>query len=250
MRHRATRPFLDLLHRVPRAFARPVSVLSRLGSLRFAAGLLAAMVVGTGAFVAVASMGDRSEDPVAGPSAPTDRTGSEASRSAERQELADPSARPSQDGADAPTPSSSPTERASRDAEPTSPPRPEDAAQEAAKDAGSSVEKARSTTPSPAPDASAAAPPPADRSAPQTTLSVSYPSGDTARFSFGADEAATFACSLDGGAFSSCTSTATYTDLDPGKHTFRVRATDLAGNVDPTPASVTWHANRGPSVDD
>jgi hypothetical protein len=81
-------------------------------------------------------------------------------------------------------------------------------------------------------------------------VSASYPSGDDATFSFGADEAATFACSLDGGAFTSCTSAATYADLDPGKHTFRVRATDMAGNVDPTPASVTWHANRGPSVDD
>jgi hypothetical protein len=26
----------------------------------------------------------------------------------------------------------------------------------------------------------------------------------------------------------------------PGSHTFQVRATDSAGNTDPTPASFTW----------
>ena len=31
-----------------------------------------------------------------------------------------------------------------------------------------------------------------------------------------------------------------YTGLAPGSHTFEVRATDPAGNVDPTPATRTW----------
>ena len=253
MRHRATRPFLDMLHRVPRALARPVGALSRLGSLRFAAGLVAAMVVGTGAFVAVASMGDGSEDTAAGPSATADRTGSEASRSAERPDLPETSSSTAQEGA-SPTPSRVPgKKRTARDAQSPSPSATEDAAREkakdAAQDAASEAEKAGQNTPDPS-GTSSAAPPPADRSAPQTRVSATYPSGDTATFSFGADEAATFSCSLDGSAFTSCTSAVTYADLDPGKHTFRVRATDTAGNVDPTPASVTWHANRGPSVDD
>ena len=51
---------------------------------------------------------------------------------------------------------------------------------------------------------------------------------------------ATFECSLDGAAYASCASTHSYTDLHPGWHTFAVRATDPAGNVDGSPASTRW----------
>ena len=37
-----------------------------------------------------------------------------------------------------------------------------------------------------------------------------------------------------------CTSPKAYTGLSAATHTFEVRATDAAGNVDPTPASRTW----------
>jgi hypothetical protein len=49
-----------------------------------------------------------------------------------------------------------------------------------------------------------------------------------------------FLCSLDGSPFTVCTSPKTYTGLASGSHTFRVAAVDVAGNVDPTPASFTW----------
>jgi HYR domain len=83
-----------------------------------------------------------------------------------------------------------------------------------------------------------------DRSAPETTLGGG-PSGTvtsaTASFSFSASEAgATFACSLDGGGFEPCSSPQSYTGLADGSHSFRVRATDAAGNADQTPAERAW----------
>jgi hypothetical protein len=62
----------------------------------------------------------------------------------------------------------------------------------------------------------------------------------SATFWFTASEAASFACSLDGGAWVSCISPKSYTGLYKGWHTARVRATDAAGNVDATPASYSF----------
>ncbi len=47
-------------------------------------------------------------------------------------------------------------------------------------------------------------------------------------------------CQLDGGGYTSCTSPKSYTGQTQGSHTFQVRATDPAGNLDATPASFTW----------
>ena len=83
-----------------------------------------------------------------------------------------------------------------------------------------------------------------DTSAPNTTLTVvpPNPTHDTAgNFSFISTESgSTFSCSLDGGAFNSCSSPLSIAALAQGTHTFAVRATDLAGNTDATPASWTW----------
>ena len=251
MRHRATRPFLDLAHRAPRALARPIGALAGLGPIRFVASLLAAMVLGTGAFVAVASMGDGSAGPVAGPTPLPDRSGNATSRSDGRPDLPEATTAP-QTGSGSATSSSSPAQKpAPQESERTSP----TPSAEETEALGSEAEKPGSAPPdaspsSPGTSSTAAEPRPTDRTAPDTSLSARYPAGDAATISFSADEPATFACSLDGAAFTSCTSAATYADLDPGWHTFRVRATDAAGNLDPTPASVRWHANRGPSVND
>jgi hypothetical protein len=84
-----------------------------------------------------------------------------------------------------------------------------------------------------------------DSAAPDTAI-TSGPTGtvssNSASFSFSSTEAnSTFECSLDGAAFSSCTSPQSYTNLSEGQHSFKVRAIGgAAGNVDPTPASVTW----------
>jgi hypothetical protein len=45
---------------------------------------------------------------------------------------------------------------------------------------------------------------------------------------------------VDGAAFTACTSPASYSGLAPGSYTFEVRATDAAGNVDPSPATYGW----------
>jgi len=67
------------------------------------------------------------------------------------------------------------------------------------------------------------------------------PSGSTdPSFTFTATETATFECKLDGGSYSACTSPKSYSGLTSGNHTFTVRATDSAGNVDPSPAAFSW----------
>ena len=88
-----------------------------------------------------------------------------------------------------------------------------------------------------------------DTTPPQTTIdsSPANPTGQTnAEFQFSSSEAgSTFECRLDSTAeagFVPCSSSSprAYTGLNLGQHTFDVRATDDADNVDPTPASFTW----------
>ena len=89
--------------------------------------------------------------------------------------------------------------------------------------------------------------------APPETSIVTGPAGTTsattAEFAFSSDEVgSTFSCSLDGAAFTSCTSPTTYSALAAGTHNFAVRATDAAGNLDPTPATRSWSVADSPSL--
>lgn len=57
-------------------------------------------------------------------------------------------------------------------------------------------------------------------------------------FVFAASEVgSTFSCQLDAKGFEGYASPAKY-KLKPGKHKFEVAATDVAGNLDPSPAAV------------
>ena len=57
------------------------------------------------------------------------------------------------------------------------------------------------------------------------------------KFKFTATEVgSTFQCKMDRKPFKTCASPKKYKKLKPGKHVFKVRAIDRAGNVDPTPA--------------
>lgn len=83
-----------------------------------------------------------------------------------------------------------------------------------------------------------------DTTVPNTTI-ASGPSGivksTSASFGFSSSETgSTFQCKLDGGAFASCASPKSYTNLKNGSHTFKVRAIDVTGNVDTTPAVRSW----------
>jgi hypothetical protein len=66
-------------------------------------------------------------------------------------------------------------------------------------------------------------------------------SSDIASLAFSSSEpGSTFECALDNEPWSECESPAEYSGLAPGRHVFLVRATDLALNVDETPARYEW----------
>ncbi len=83
-----------------------------------------------------------------------------------------------------------------------------------------------------------------DTAPPDTSIVSGPPSSTTDRGAtivFASSESdSSFACSLDGAAFAPCAPPLELSDLAPGTHALRVRATDVAGNVDPTPAEVSW----------
>jgi len=90
---------------------------------------------------------------------------------------------------------------------------------------------------------------PCDRVAPESTITAGPPNRTRkkrATFEFSAVDARAvtgLACSLDDGSFASCTSPYTV-KVKKGKHTFSVRATDDAGNVEGAPAADSWKVRR------
>ncbi len=87
---------------------------------------------------------------------------------------------------------------------------------------------------------------------PDTTIEAG-PSGtvarDAAALAFASDEAdAAFACSLDGAPFAACASATRLRGLADGAHTLRVRAVDVVGHVDPTPAARSWSVDTAPAA--
>ena len=81
-----------------------------------------------------------------------------------------------------------------------------------------------------------------------STAGQPYTSSASANFSFTtADAVSSVACSLDGSAFGPCTSetTAQYSGLAGGQHTFKVQTTDGAGNT--ATASYSWTIESTPA---
>ncbi len=90
-----------------------------------------------------------------------------------------------------------------------------------------------------------------DATPPDTTLASGAPSGSTSQtsgtFTFSSpDPAATFRCRPDLGPTVDCTSPQTVTGLSDGPHSFTITAVDLAGNVDPSPATTGWTVDTVP----
>ncbi len=92
----------------------------------------------------------------------------------------------------------------------------------------------------------------ADTTPPNTTI-TSGPGGTISNsspsFGFSSSEAgSTFQCRLDSSTWSACSSPRSYSNVLDGQHTFRVRATDAAGNTDTTPATRSFAVELGPSA--
>ncbi len=88
-----------------------------------------------------------------------------------------------------------------------------------------------------------------DKKAPETTI-VKGPKARshrrTAKFRFVSSEARSdFQCKLDKKRFKPCSSPKKYKRLKPGKHVFQVRAIDVAGNVDKSPAKRRFRVLAG-----
>ena len=89
-----------------------------------------------------------------------------------------------------------------------------------------------------------------DTTPPETTI-TDGPTGtiatSSATFAFKASEPdARFECSLDDGQFQPCASPWISPSLADGQHRFSVRATDAAGNADPSPATRTFTIDTTP----
>lgn len=235
MRHKASGPLDDLWHRIPRAAAYRLERAAERVPGRAVAALAVALCLGVGGSVALASV--------------TGGSSSGPSESAVDPAVPDTEGPESATGAPVPADEGSPTPDAAPPSQPRTPPttsrgnpqRSPDPAEMTASASPDNPAPAESP-PEPSPDGSRLVP---DHNPPDTSLSEEFPESDAALFRLGADEAATFNCSFDGGAFEPCDSPTHYTDLKPGWHTFAVSAVDSAGNADPTPAETRWLANNG-----
>jgi hypothetical protein len=237
MQHKASRSLVDLWRRMPPTTARLLDEATKQGRpVRALIALLAVTILGTGGYAAGRAMIDR----------PSDR----------HAESADTTA--SSDGglpvptSDDPTPGGGNAEPSASATGPSEAPSPTTTATQAPPPRLTSATGSPSTAPatpstSPSETGTVAPATPEDTRPPQTSVSEDFPAGDAALFTFSANEPATFTCSIDEAAYTSCGSPLRYLDLPAGWHTLAVRATDAAGNTDPTPVESRWHSDKGDS---
>jgi hypothetical protein len=97
-------------------------------------------------------------------------------------------------------------------------------------------------------------PPPVDTTAPDTTITsgpnATTTNDSTPTFAFTSSEAnSVFECRVDSGAWANCASPWTTPTLSDGAHSVAVRATDVAGNTDASPATRSFTVDTTPPVD-
>ncbi|HEY3434067.1 MAG TPA: hypothetical protein VGK41_00300 [Solirubrobacterales bacterium] len=109
---------------------------------------------------------------------------------------------------------------------------------------GAILPKPDTQTPNPFESWSQPSPPP--DTAPETTIGKRFLAVGKARFWFSSSEPGGFLCRLDKGPFKPCSSPRAYKHLKSGRHTFKVKAVDAAGNVDPTPAVARFQSAARP----
>ncbi|MFC7495218.1 MULTISPECIES: hypothetical protein [unclassified Nocardioides] len=242
MRSRRSRPLVDV---------RPLRVLAL---------LLVLTILGGGGYVAGRAMTDGPSGPPAGsadpaasaegarpdltPDTPTSGVRTPPSRSGDpRATATESSETPSPTTATIPSPRTTPTT-------PTPPSTSTASPSTAPEDPSESPSSTRSASPTATPSPTGPTSPTAsaDTTPPETTVSPDS-LGLDALFLVSANEPATFACSLDGAAYTACGPELRLVDLAAGWHTLAVRATDAAGNTDPTPAASRWHSHKGGAED-
>lgn len=93
-----------------------------------------------------------------------------------------------------------------------------------------------------------------DKTPPDTIILSSPPNpagSTTATFEFKCDENdCVYECQIDSQGWNACESPQTYTGLSKSEHVFEVRAYDMSGNVDDTPASYAWSIITAVQVSD
>ena len=104
---------------------------------------------------------------------------------------------------------------------------------------GPSAQPTPTVTPSPTPPLTSRRPP---RRFARAQISQAMRKA-TFRFNSG-EPGSTFSCQLDKLKVRRCTSPKTYKKLAPGKHVFRVKARDRAGNLDKTPAVTRFRIKK------
>ncbi|HXF00390.1 MAG TPA: galactose oxidase-like domain-containing protein [Solirubrobacterales bacterium] len=83
---------------------------------------------------------------------------------------------------------------------------------------------------------------------PTTTITSGPTNGTndpTPTFTFSSEPGTSFECKVDSGSYQPCDSAEATPHLTDGTHSFSARATDAAGNTDPTPASRTFTVRTG-----
>lgn len=250
MRHRAPRPFLALCRRLPRAAAHRFGGVVERGPVRVAVVLVAALGLGVGGYVA-STVGGPTLAPPSSSALPSAAPGAGPSKPAEGSE---PTAGRDPDVAGQEAGSGSPEGASTASGQPEEPASTSDAPPSVRRTLGEATDppSVATSTPSTSPSLPDGTLPPTldDLIPPITLLSQEFPEPDAAVFSLDSNERVSFTCSIDGSRYTSCGTPTRYSDLDPGWHTFAVRAVDDAGNVDGSPAATRWHATAGQSGTD